>query len=76
MPIWKFVRAEEADDVLRQSVAGEGALRTALVLATLDEAARLGVRISQRGVHKYRTVAEGEADREHYALARLRSAAG
>ena len=74
MPVWKFRTFEEADAATSASPPGEVALRTALVLSSLDEAARRGVRISQRGVHKYRTVAEGEADRERYALAQLRAA--
>jgi hypothetical protein len=73
MPVWKFRSLEEADANLPASPAGEVALRTALALSSLDEATRRGVRISQCGLHKYRTVAEGEADRERYALARLRA---
>jgi hypothetical protein len=31
------------------------------------------VRNPQRGIYEYRTVAEGEAERERYALAQLRA---
>jgi hypothetical protein len=74
MPVWKFRSLDRAAAGLPAAPPGETALRTALTLSALDEAGRSGVRVSLRGVHKYRTVAEGEAERERYALAQLRAA--
>lgn len=72
MPVWRFRSYDEAADALPATPPGEAALRTVLALAQLDEATRREVRISQRGVYKYASVAQGEADRERYALRRLR----
>ena len=72
MPIWKFRSAEEAARALPASPDADTGVRTALALSALDGARRLGIRTSQRGVFKYSSVAEAEADREAFALARLR----
>ena len=74
MPVWKYRSLEEAAAGMPVTPPGETALRTALTLSALDAAGRCGIRISLRGVHKYRTVAEGEAERERHALAQLRAA--
>jgi hypothetical protein len=50
----------------------ETGLRTAIALSRMVEATRPGIRISERGVHRYREIWEGEADRERYALEQLR----
>jgi hypothetical protein len=75
MPVWKFSTLAEASAAEHRTVPAEVALRTALALSQLDEASRRGIRISQTGVVRYRTVAEGETHRERYALARLRARA-
>jgi len=72
MPIWKFRSAEEADLALPASPDADTGIRTAIALSALDAARRLGIRTSQRGVFKYASVAAAEADREAFALARLR----
>jgi hypothetical protein len=74
MPVSKFNDLEAAARALPPSPSAEIGLRTALTLARLDEATRRGIRISQRGVFKYATVAEAEIARERFALARLREA--
>jgi hypothetical protein len=74
MPVSKFYELEAAARALPASPHGEVGLRTALTLSRLDEATRRGIRISQRGVWKYATVAEAEAARERFALLCLREA--
>ena len=74
MPVTKFHDLDEAARTLPASPDADTAIRTALALATFDEATRRGVRISQLGVHRYLTIAEAEADRERYALEQLRKA--
>ena len=72
MPVWRFRDLADAARALAPSPDATTGIRTALALARLDQASARGVRISQRGVHRYRTIEEGELDRERYALARLR----
>lgn len=36
-------------------------IRPAIAISRMDEATRRGIRISQRGVHRYREIWEGEA---------------
>lgn len=72
MPIVRYRTLAEAERDLPPSPDPQTGIRTALALARLDEATRRGIRISQRGVHRYRDIAEAEADRERFALAQLR----
>jgi hypothetical protein len=72
MPVWRFRSPVDAARALAPSPDATTGIRTALALARFDQASARGVRISQRGVHRYHTVAEAELDRERYALARLR----
>ena len=74
MPVSKFTDLEDAARALPASPSAETGLRTALTLSRLDEATRRGIRISQRGVWKYASVAEAEAARERFALRCLREA--
>jgi hypothetical protein len=74
MPVTWYRSLEDAARDLPPSADGETGIRTALALARLDEATRRGIRISPRGVQRFRTIAEAEADRERYALERLREA--
>lgn len=72
MPVTRYKTFEEAEHDLPTSPDPETGLRTAIALSRMDEATRRGIRISQRGVHRYRDFREGEADRERYALEQLR----
>ena len=73
MPIWKFRTLEEAEAHLdRLPWTPESSLGSALALLGLAEGVRRGVRTTQRGVTRYRTIAEAETDRERFALAALR----
>lgn len=72
MPVTRYETLEEAEQDLPASPDPETGLRTAIALSRMDEATRRGIRISQRGVHRYREIWEGEADRERYALEQLR----
>jgi hypothetical protein len=75
MPLWKFRSLEEAERHLASlRTTPDASLRTALFLGRISEAGRRGIRISQRGIHRYRTIAEAETDRERYALEQLRAA--
>ena len=74
MPVTWYRTHEQAERDLAPSVNPETGLRTAIVLARLDEATRRGVRISPRGVQRFATVAEAELERERFAIARLREA--
>lgn len=74
MPVTRYKTLSEAEADLPSSPDAETGIRTALALARLDEATRRGIRISQRGIHRYREFWEGEADRERYALEQLRRA--
>ncbi len=73
MPVYRYRTLEEAATALPCSPDADTAVRTALTLSRLDEATRRGIRISQRGVFKYRTIEEAEADRYRYALAQLQA---
>jgi hypothetical protein len=76
MPLWKFRSFEEAESHLDGlPFTPESSLGSALALLALAEGARLGIRTTQRGLTRYRTVAEAEAERERFALEALRSAA-
>jgi hypothetical protein len=73
MPLWKFRSHEEAEAHLdRLPWTPESSLGTALALLELAEGVRRGVRTTQRGITRYRTVAEAETDRERFALEALR----
>jgi hypothetical protein len=74
MPVKRYKNLEEAEADLPASPDPETGIRTAIALSRMDEATRRGIRISQRGVHRYREIWEGEADRERYALEQLRGA--
>lgn len=74
MPVKYYRTLEEAEADLPGSPDPETGIRTAIALGRMDEATRRGIRISQRGVHRYREIWEGEADRERYALEQLRRA--
>ena len=75
MPLWKFRTLEEAEAHLdRLPTSPESSLGTALALLGLAEGARLGIRTAQRGLLRYRTVAEAEVERERFALDQLRDA--
>lgn len=74
MPLWKFRSFEEAEAHLdRLPTTPESSLGSALALLAFTEGARLGIRTTQRGLTRYRTVAEGEAERERFALEALRA---
>jgi hypothetical protein len=75
MPVTRFKTLEEAERDLPASADPETGLRTAIALSRMDEATRRGIRISQGGVHRYREIWEGEAERERYALEQLQQAA-
>lgn len=72
----RYATLAEAERDLPPSPDAETAIRTAVALSRLDEATRRGIRISQRGIHRYRTISEAEADRERYALEQLRRGGG
>lgn len=72
MPITRYKTLEEAERDLPASPDPETGLRTAIALSRMDEATRRGIRISQRGIHRYREIWDGEAERERYALEQLR----
>jgi len=73
MPLWKFRTLEEAEAHLdRLPWTPESSLGSSLALLALAEGIRRGVRTTQRGLTRYRTVAEAEADRERFALEALR----
>ena len=75
MPLWKFRSFEEAEAHLdRLPTTPESSLGTALALLTLAEGARRGIRTTQRGLVRYRTIAEAEEHRERFALEQLRLA--
>jgi hypothetical protein len=75
MPLWRFRTFEEAERHLdRLPTTPQASLDSALALLTLAEGVRRGIRTTQRGLACYHTIAEGEADRERYALERLRAA--
>jgi hypothetical protein len=74
MPVWRFRSFSEAERALPPSPSGEIGLQTALALSRLDAATRGGLRVSLRGVHRYRTIAEAEAHRERHAMAQLKAA--
>ena len=77
MPLWKFRSFAEAESHLdRLPTTPEASLGSALALLTFAEGARRGIRTTQRGLIRYRSLAEAEADRERYALQRLRAADG
>jgi hypothetical protein len=73
MPVARYKTLEDAEADLPPSPDPETGIRTAIALSRMDEATRRGIRISQRGVHRYREIGEGEADRERYALELLRA---
>jgi hypothetical protein len=76
MPLWKFRSLAEAEAHLNVLPSTpESSLGSALALLAFAEGVRLGIRTTQRGLTCYRTVAEGEADRERFALEALRAAA-
>jgi hypothetical protein len=73
MPLWKFRSLAEAEAHLDHlPVTAESALASALALLSFSEGARRGVRTTQRGLIRYRTIAEAEADRERVALEQLK----
>ena len=73
MPLWKFRTFEEAERHLDHLPwTAESSLGSALALLALAEGVRRGVRTTQRGLTRYRTVAEAEADRQRFALEALR----
>jgi hypothetical protein len=74
MPITKYFSLAEAEADLPVSPTAEAGILTALALNRLDLPSRLGIRVSQTGIHRYATVGEGEADRERFTRARLREA--
>ena len=74
MPVRRYRSLAEAERELPPSPDASTGVRTALFLARLDFAAQHGIRTTQVGVHRYRTLAEGEAARERYALEQLRRA--
>jgi len=74
MPVKRYQTLAEAEADLPASPDPETGIRTAIALSRMDEATRRGIRISQRGVHPYREIWEGEADRERYAREQLRRA--
>jgi hypothetical protein len=74
VPITKYFSLAEAEADLSPSPSAEAGILTALALNRLDVPSRLGIRVSQLGIHRYTTIAEGEADRERFARARLREA--
>jgi len=74
MPVTWYRTHEEAERDLAPSLDAETGLRTAIALGRLDEATRRGIRISPRGVQRFLTLAEGELERERFAIARLREA--
>lgn len=77
MPLWKFHSPNEAERHLdRLPRSPESSLGSALALLQLAEGTRRGIRTAQRGVLCYRTIAEAEAERERFALDRLRAADG
>ncbi len=74
MPLWKFRSFEEAERHLdSMPTTPESSLGSALALLTLAEGVRRGIRTTQRGLTRYRTIAEAEADRQRFALERLRA---
>lgn len=73
MPIWKFRTFEEAEAHLDHLPwTPESSLGSSLALLALAEGIRRGVRTTQCGITRYRTLAEAEADRERFALETLR----
>jgi hypothetical protein len=74
MPVRWYRSPDDAERDLQPSPDAETGMRTALALARFDEATRRGIRITVPGVQRFATVAEGEANRERVALARLRAA--
>lgn len=74
MPIARFRTLGEAARKLPPSPDPLTSLRTSLFLAGLTGATGRRIRVSVTGVHRYATVAEAEAERERFALARLREA--
>ena len=75
MPLWKFRSVAEAEGHLdRLSRSPESSLGSALALLQIAEGTRRRIRTAQRGLVCYRTIAEAEAERERFALERLRDA--
>jgi hypothetical protein len=73
MPLWKFRTFEDAERHLDTlPFTPTAAVETALALLQLSEGARRGVRTTQRGLWRYRTIEEAEEDRERFALEQLR----
>ncbi len=74
MPIEKFRSLAQASRALHPAPDASTGVRTALLLAGLVANHRLGIRLTEPGVRKFRTLEEGEAERERFGLAQLRSA--
>lgn len=72
MTIRRYRSLAEAERDLPPSPDASTGVRTTLFLARLDLAAARGIRTSQVGVHRYRTLAEGEDARERFARERVR----
>jgi hypothetical protein len=74
MPVSRFRTLEEGERAIPLSPDATTGVRTALFLARLDLAVERGVRVTATGIQRFRTLAEAKAERDRYALARLREA--